>query len=69
MREPWRVFTSLPLGTPTQKLVDEEASAHICEICGKSFISYGNCNRHIQTVHEGERNHRCDICSKPTFES
>lgn len=35
-----------------------------CHICGNAFGSNFALNRHIQTVHEHQRNFRCDTCGE-----
>jgi uncharacterized Zn-finger protein len=39
---------------------------HKCtyEGCDKSFKDKGHLNRHIRTVHEGDKPHECEICNK-----
>ena len=39
-------------------------SAHICDICGKSFSRDGSLKVHIKTEHEGKRSHVCKVCDK-----
>ena len=35
-----------------------------CDSCDKSFSTTGNLTRHHKIVHEGNKPHKCDICSK-----
>ena len=50
--------------TSTQILVDDEGeSAHICDICDKSFARNQNLKLHMETVHQGKR-FECDYCEK-----
>ena len=32
--------------------------------CGKLFSYAGNMRRHIKTVHEGDKDFKCDSCEK-----
>ena len=32
--------------------------------CGKSFTQAGNLRKHIKTVHEGHKNHKCNSSEK-----
>ena len=34
------------------------------QICGKSFSKSGSLKYHIKTIHEGQRDHKCDSCGK-----
>ena len=36
----------------------------ICEICKKSFSRKSHLRVHVQTVHDGVKEHRCEICGK-----
>ena len=33
-------------------------------MCEKSFAVYANLDNHIKVVHEGRRDHKCEICGK-----
>ena len=37
---------------------------YFCESCCKSFSRADNLKRHIQTVHEGHKDHKCEFCKK-----
>ena len=37
---------------------------YFCESCCKSFSRADNLKRHIQTVHEGHKDHKCKSCGK-----
>ena len=39
-----------------------------CKICEKT-IQLGSLKRHIKTLHEGQRNQKCDYCGKYFTES
>ena len=38
--------------------------AKICQHCGKEFLAPYRLKLHIQTVHEGRKDHKCDQCGK-----
>ena len=40
----------------------DESNLKVCHICGYKNPSQHNVNKHIQSVHEGQRNHPCNIC-------
>ena len=43
-------------------------SIHKCESCGnKSFSTAGVLQRHINTVHEGQKDHKCESCGKSFY--
>ena len=37
---------------------------HSCGICDATFTTNGNRDRHIRTVHQGERRFKCNLCNK-----
>ena len=39
-------------------------SNYKCESCGKSFSSAQILKKHIHTIHEGHKDHKCDTCGK-----
>ena len=36
---------------------------HECPICQKRFVSKQWTSVHIETVHEGKKSYKCDMCS------
>ena len=32
--------------------------------CEKTFSSSGDLKKHIKAVHNGQKNHKCDLCGK-----
>ena len=45
---------------PEQKVLKQ----HKCETCGKSFSRFEHLKRHVQCVHEGQKNYKCPLCEK-----
>ena len=37
---------------------------HICECCKKSFFSANHLQKHINVIHNGQRDYKCDSCEK-----
>ena len=35
-------------------------SVHKCKPCGKSFTQKGGLKRHIDTIHKGHKDYKCD---------
>ena len=48
-------------------VVIKNDSNKICPTCQKSFESTFKLQRHIQNVHEGEKDHQCHLCEKVFF--
>ena len=48
-------------------VVIKNDSNKICPTCQKSFHSAFKLQRHIQNVHEGEKDHQCHLCEKVFF--
>ena len=49
---------------PKKKKSDVPKTPRICEFCSQSFKSIHNLKSHMQTVHEGPKNHKCQLCEK-----
>ena len=45
-------------------LPDDEKFLYECEICNKKMVNKWSLNYHIRTIHNGEKNHCCHICSR-----
>ena len=48
-------------GVESDKLKKEPLTLD-CEECGKKFTHPSNLRTHFKTIHEGERNHQCNLC-------
>ena len=45
-----------------QRVYEGIESKHACTICNYRFNSNAHLKKHIETVHEGKKPIRCDIC-------
>ena len=44
--------------------LDERSNIHKCEICDKEFKNNDGLKKHINVVHNFEKEHQCVICQK-----
>ena len=65
------IITQSQLKSKDDSVVIKNDSNKICPICQKSFESSFksafNLQRHIENVHEGEKDHQCHLCEKVFF--
>ena len=47
--------------------LEVKAGSNYCHICHKTFYSKRTLDRHLEDVHEHDRNHQCDLCEKVFF--
>ena len=53
--------------TITKDTLEVKKGSNNCHICYKTFYSKGTLYRHLEDVHEHDRNHQCDLCEKVFF--
>ncbi|KAL0096091.1 hypothetical protein J3Q64DRAFT_1706125 [Phycomyces blakesleeanus] len=51
------------LGTHMKTHVKDRQKDFVCNTCHKAFDRKHDCDRHVATVHRGERSYGCDLCS------
>ena len=61
------IITQSQLKSKNDSVVIKNDSNKICPTCQKSFESTFKLQRHIQNVHEGEKDHQCHLCEKVFF--
>ena len=62
----------------TQRKLEEFKNRHLrnceenefyCRICEIKFSQHQNLKRHMKSIHQGIRNHKCNKCEKSFFQS
>ncbi len=54
----------IPDITDSDKTTSPSTKPHICEKCGKSYLSRFSLRKHIKTIHLGEYKYRCEKCDR-----
>ena len=60
-----KAFNILNQLTTHMKVVhSKNKKHHKCDSCGKEYSQTGHLNRHINAIHNSQKDHKCDSCGK-----